>query len=272
MRTCVCKLMLGRSRDAGYVCYDSEDLAFHEMTIAETKEWVKNYGVNGLVLNEAGELALDADNYITSNMMTKSGVGRYRLLIPDRNLYDEDTLFYVTKCIYDGDNTAYEVVSSKCARLIFEKESVVRLYSEAILNGIIMLADDNGEKDEIVLCSGVEFIDLEKLRKEYADYADSLCSAGSSFFDSTGAGEDNDTVDGDSLALGASVEFDDISDWVKDEETEAVVVDEIDTVAAEDEASETKEKKPAAKKKNTKTGVKNNATTRKNKSSKAGTK
>ena len=265
--------MLGRSRDAGYVCYDSEDLAFHEMTIAETKEWVKSYGVNGLVLNEAGELALDADNYITTNMMTKSGVGRYRLLIPDRNLYDEDTLFYVTKCIYDGDKTAYEVVSSKCARLIFEKESVVRLYSEAILNGIIMLADDNGEKDEIVLCSGVEFIDLEKLRKEYADYADSLCSAGSSFFDSTGAGEGNDTVDGDSMALGASVEFDDISDWVKDEATEAIVVDEIDTIAAEEDALETKEKKHAAKKKNTKTGtVKNNATTRKNKSSKAGTK
>lgn len=272
MRTCVCKLMLGRSRDAGYVCYDSEDLAFHEMTIAETKEWVKNYGVNGLVLNEAGQLVLDSDNYITTNLMTKSGVGRYRLLIPDRNLYDEDTLFYVTKCIYDGDKTAYEVVSSKCARLLFAKETVIRLYKEAILNGI-MLSNDNGEQDEIVLCACVEAVDLEKLRKEYADYADSLCSAGSSFFDSAGAGEDNDTVDGDSMALGASVEFDDISDWVKDEETEAVVVDEIDTVAAEEATLETKEKKPAAKKKNTKTGtVKNNATTRKNKSSKAGTK
>ena len=264
--------MLGRSRDAGYVCYDSEDLAFHEMTIAETKEWVKNYGVNGLVLNEAGELALDADNYITSNMMTKSGVGRYRLLIPDRNLYDEDTLFYVTKCIYDGDKTAYEVVSSKCARLLFAKETVIRLYKEAILNGI-MLSNDNGEQDEIVLCACVEVVDLEKLRKEYADYADSLCSAGSSFFDSAGAGEGNDTVDGDSMALGAGVEFDDISDWVKDEETEATVVEEIDIVAAKEKTSEAKEKKPAAKKKNTKTRtVKNNATTRKNKSSKAGTK
>ena len=268
MRTCVCKLMLGRSRDAGYVCYDSEDLAFHEMTIAETKEWVKNYGINGLVLNGAGELVLDADNYITSNMMTKSGVGRYRLLIPDRNLYDEDTLFYVTKCIYDGDKTAYEVVSSKCARLLFGKETVVRLYKEAILNGI-MLADDNGEKDEIVLCAGVEFVDLEKLRREYADH---LYSAGSSFLDSTGAGEDHDTVDGDSMALGTSVEFDDISDWIKDEEPEAATVDEADTVAADEEASETKEKKPAAKKKNTKTRtVKNNATG-KSKSGKAGTK
>ena len=145
----------------------------------------------------------------------------------------------------------------------------VRLYKEAILNGI-MLADDNGEKDEIVLCAGVEFVDLEKLRREYADH---LYSAGSSFLDSTGAGEDHDTVDGDSMALGAGVEFDDISDWIKDEEPEAATVDEADTVAAEEEASETKEKKPAAKKKNTKTGtVKNNATTRKNKSSKAGTK
>lgn len=268
-KTAVCKLMLGRSRDAGYVCYDSEDLAFHEMTIAETKEWVKNYGVNGLVLNEAGDLVLDSENYIATNLMTKSGVGRYRLLVPDRNLFDEDTLFYVTKCIYDGDRTAYEVVSSKCARLLFGKETVVRLYKEAILNGI-MLADENGEQDEIVLCAGVEFVDLEKLRREYADC---LCSAGSTFFDSTGAGEDNDTVDGDSMALGAGVEFDDISDWVKEEETEAVVVDEIDTVAAEEATSETKEKKPAAKKKNTKTGVmKNNATTRKNKSSKAGSK
>ena len=169
MRTCVCKLMLGRSRDAGYVCYDSEDLAFHEMTIAETKEWVKSYGVNGLVLNEAGELLLDADNYITTNLMTKSGVGRYRLLIPDRNLYDEDTLFYVTKCIYDGDKTAYEVVSSKCARLLFGKDTVVRLYKEAILNGI-MLANDNGEQDEIVLCSGVEFMDLRKYGQGTSSY------------------------------------------------------------------------------------------------------
>lgn len=152
-KTAVCKLMLGRTRDAGWLVYDSSTYAFNELTNSEVRRLILDEGINGLEISSRGEIVLDRRFYLTRNMMARSGVGRYHLMVEDDTL-DTDEIFFLTKVIKFPAGNIYEVINNKCARLPFKVETVKRLYAQGILNGA---TDINGE---IIPCEGVEVEDF----------------------------------------------------------------------------------------------------------------
>ncbi len=154
--TAVCKLMLGRTRDAGWVLYNSETFAFDEMTPSKVYDLVEKKQVNGLCIRQ-GLIELDREEYGTQNIMVRSGVGNYRPLFSNEMNSYTDELFYVTRVYFDGSDNgpAYEVVSSKCARLLLNADGVHHMLDKGIVYGVI-----RDEEGLVLTPAGVDFIDM----------------------------------------------------------------------------------------------------------------
>ena len=246
-KTAVCKLMLGRTRDAGWLVYDSSTYAFNELTNSEVRRLILDEGINGLEISSRGEVVLDRRFYLTRNMMARSGVGRYHLMVEDDTL-DTDEIFLLTKVIrFPDGNNIYEVVNNKCARLPFKVETVKRLYAEGLLNGATEI------DGEIIPCEGVE---VEDFGKEGND-ADSLSDSWGDVIYGLGTNEACGNVESGQADIPCHVEFDDISDWLKEpEEAEPEAApNEVETV---EEQTKTPKKSSTAKK-SKKGAVKSNA-------------
>ena len=209
-KTAVCKLMLGRTRDAGWLVYDSSTYAFNELTNSEVRRLILDEGINGLEISSRGEVVLDRRFYLTRNMMARSGVGRYHLMLEDDTLPDTDEIFFLTTVITFPAGTIYEVVNNKCARLPFKVETVKRLYAEGLLNGA---TDVDGE---IIPCEGVE---VEDFGKEDED-ADSLSDSWGDVVHGFGSNAACGAAESGQADVPCHVEFDDISDWLKEEPEE----------------------------------------------------
>ncbi len=235
-KTAVCKLMLGRTRDAGWLVYDSSTYAFNELTNSEVRRLILDEGINGLEISSRGEIVLDRRFYLTRNMMARSGVGRYHLMVEDDTL-DTDEIFFLTKVMKFPAGNLYEVVNNKCARLPFKVETVKRLYAEGLLNGA---TDVDGE---IIPCEGVE---VEDFGKEDED-ADRLSDGWGDVVHGFGSNAACGAAESGQADAPCHVEFDDIGDWLKDPEPETV-----------EEQTKTPKKSSTAKK-SKKGAVKSNA-------------
>ena len=246
-KTAVCKLMLGRTRDAGWLVYDSSTYAFNELTNSEVRRLILDEGINGLEISSRGEIVLDRRFYLTRNMMARSGVGRYHLMLEDDTLPDTDEIFFLTKVMkFSAGTNIYEVVNNKCARLPFKVETVKRLYAQGILNGA---TDIDGE---IIPCEGVA---VENFGKEGND-ADSLSDSWGDVVHGFGSNAACGAAESGQADI-SGVAFDDISDWLKEpEESEPeAALDEVETV---EEQTKTP-KKSSTTKKSKKGAVKSNA-------------
>lgn len=210
-KTAVCKLMLGRTRDAGWLVYDSSTYAFNELTNGEVRRLILDEGINGLEISSRGEIVLDRRFYLTRNMMARSGVGRYHLMVEDDTL-DTDEIFFLTRVIRFPAGNIYEVVNNKSARLPFKVETVKRLYAEGLLNGATEI------DGEIIPCEGVEVVDFGKEDEDADRLSDGWGDVVHGFGSNAACG---DAESGQADAP-CHVEFDDIGDWLKDPEPETV--------------------------------------------------
>lgn len=146
MKTVIARLDLGQTRIAGYLVYDSKSKEFQEKTPKEIATLINKNELNGLKITD-GKVELDS-NFRVNNLMVKSGVGKFR------KLYDDDTvincIYAVVKVIRYDDNTVYEVINNRCARVKMNEERVKMLIEIGIVYGVKLI------KNEISICKGVE--------------------------------------------------------------------------------------------------------------------
>ena len=141
--------VLGK-RVTGFMLFDSESKGFVGMTEKQIKEALRQgENLHGLVLDADGNIAMDRDNWHTSNMMVRSGINT---LTP---AFDSDcpaNMMYVVVGMRKAENgeTVYEVVNSRYARLEMP-EGKVKMLCEfgAIQGGVYMVGED------LKVCEGV---------------------------------------------------------------------------------------------------------------------
>lgn len=154
MKTVAARIDLGMTRIAGYILYDPQTMEFHETTPKEVERLVKQGQVNGLVLNDNGELVPDLEGWNLGNIKIKSGVGNYR----NWNTQDSrsDTIYSVVRAVDVQDaGRIYEVINNRCGRIFFSRKHLVALSTMAWIGGIRV----NDEDDTIELCKGVQVDD-----------------------------------------------------------------------------------------------------------------
>ena len=159
MKTVACRIDLGYTRIAGYTLFDQETLNFEETTPREVENLIKRHQVNGLILNENGDVVPDMEGWNLGNMKIKSGVGNYRNFNTENP--KSDTIYSVTRAIKLNDSdTLYEVINNKCGRVMMTGKHLAVLASMAWVGGIRV----NEEDDSIKLCQGVKVEDHSKFR------------------------------------------------------------------------------------------------------------
>ena len=149
MKTVVCRIDLGYTRIAGYTLYDDSTMDFQETTPKEVMKLVTAGQVNGLTLNEAGEIIPDMDKWNLGNYKIKSAIGNYRNF--DEHTEKSGSVYSVVRAIDIADTRVYEVISNKCARIILNAEQLLGLCDLAWVGGI----KANRDTGTIELCDGV---------------------------------------------------------------------------------------------------------------------
>ncbi|MFL0194331.1 hypothetical protein ACJDU8_01890 [Clostridium sp. WILCCON 0269] len=166
MKTVVSRIDLGMTRIAGYTLYDEMSHEFLEVTPKEVKALISCGQVNGLKLVN-GEVELDRESFNMSNLMVKSGVGKFRTLFPSSSM--ANCMYAVVRVIQTDNGNLYEIVSNKCARVTVAIEHLKMLMEIGYVAGVKML------DQKIEICHGVTFEDktsrVIKLEKTTQDGA-----------------------------------------------------------------------------------------------------
>lgn len=149
MKTVVCRLDLGYTRIAGFTLYDDQTMDFQETTPKEVIKLVNAGQVNGLTLNEAGEIVPDLLNWNLGNYKIKSGIGLYRNF--DEKTEKNGSVYSVVRGIDIENIRVYEVINNKCARIILTAEQLLGLCELAWVGGVKV----NHDTGAIELCNGV---------------------------------------------------------------------------------------------------------------------
>lgn len=151
MKTIVCRIDLGYTRTAGYTLYDTDTMDFQETTPKEVWELVRVGKVNGLVLNTKEEIVPDLFGWNLGNIKIKSGVGNYRNY--DENTEKTGSVYSVVRVIDIEDvGRVYELISNKCARIIFTEKQLIELSKLAWIGGVFV----NEDTGEVQLCNNVK--------------------------------------------------------------------------------------------------------------------
>lgn len=145
-KTVISRIDLGKTRIVGYTVYDSYTKEFMELTPSETKHFINNGGIAGLMLDEQNEVQLDLQ--FNRNIMIKSGVGnytpmnllRFNLSIENKNM---DTLYAVVKVVVTDTGREFELISNKCARFNVPESCI------SGINDIAEIAGIQVEKDKV---------------------------------------------------------------------------------------------------------------------------
>lgn len=161
MRTVCCRLDLGVTRIAGYTLYNENNHDFEETTPKAVKNLIIQGEVKGLKLKN-GEIEIDEEGFYISNLIIKSSVGRYRPLYPTASIVS--CMYALVRVIIKTDNeTIYEIISNKCARLKFSTEQLKGLIEiGGYVAGVRMI------NNEIEVCKGVR-IDDRRSKSEQID-------------------------------------------------------------------------------------------------------
>lgn len=150
MKTTIVRLDLGMSRIAGFTVYDDITKEFQEKTPKEITTLIKKNELNGLKLVN-NKIELDTEGFNMKNLMIKSGVGKFR------KMHETDTIincmYAVVRVIKFDDNTVYEVINNRCARIKIDENRIKMLYEIGYVAGIILV------KNRIDICKGVTIED-----------------------------------------------------------------------------------------------------------------
>lgn len=157
MKFVVCRIDLGITRIAGYTVYDETSKEFQEKTPKEVISLIKKNDLTGLKLFN-GKIEIDKEEFRMSNIMIKSGIGKFR------KLYESDKLincmYILVKVIYTDDNVVYEVVNNRCSRTKVSHEKLKMLMEMGEVAGAELLSNS-----KIKLCKGVT-VDNRRSKKE----------------------------------------------------------------------------------------------------------
>ncbi len=176
MKTVACRLDLGQTRVAGYVVYESDTMEFQELTPKIAYNLVQDGFINGLALNEQGEIVPDLQNWNLGNLKIKSGVGNYRNYA--ENTGKNGTVYSVVRVIYfENFGRVYELISNKCARFFFKEAAVLELSKLAWVGGIFvdqesgklsvcpMVIQEDGKECTLVELGAQVFVQTEEKAK-----------------------------------------------------------------------------------------------------------
>ena len=157
MKTVISRIDLGVTRIAGYCLFEESTGEFEEKTPKQVKDLIKRHKVNGLILKN-DKIELDKEGFNTTNLMVKSGIGKFR------PLYETDSIincmYAVVRVILYDDKTVYQVINNRCARKKFSKEKLKLLMELGNVAGV-RLVDNN-----ITVCNGVIIEDLRNNKKD----------------------------------------------------------------------------------------------------------
>ena len=127
------------------ICYEAyslpkgEVVELTEKLIMETLKGLTNDEVYGLRLSEAGELELDTEGFITTNMMKKIHTNALVPMVEDDCLAN---LFYIVIGTHkDKANTMYDVISSRYEQTSFTEEKVRTLLDMHIISAGAKMQD-----------------------------------------------------------------------------------------------------------------------------------
>ena len=137
-------------RVTGYIFYDADTKGFTGLTEKQIKDILgKGERLYGLVLNADGEIAMDKDGWHTNNYMVRSGINS---LSPVVESDCAANIFYVVVGIRkEGNETIYEVINSRYARLEMAESKVKMLCEFGCVQGGVYMEDD-----ELKVCDGVK--------------------------------------------------------------------------------------------------------------------
>lgn len=166
MKYAVSVIMLGYTRLAGLVVYDSETKGFEELTPAVAKKLLSEKQIKGVRWeddSDGGRFIPDEEEFNQKNILVRTAVGKFRPLLNDYvgvPIYSMYTV--VRKLLTDYRGTLYEVVSNKAVRVKVTEEQLRELNKITGVAGVWI--NDN----EIKLCDGIPVEDRTEAGKKAA--------------------------------------------------------------------------------------------------------
>ena len=146
-------------RLVGYDCYESKSKGFigfsERQLIDKLKRGERVYGfVLGKEDNE-DKLVLDVEGFNMTNLQLKSGVNNLTWLY-DNSDSDMNIALVVVAVYLEKGRRTYECINARHARVEYDENKLRMLMELGIMVGGVKL-----DKNKIVLCDGVEFINKD---------------------------------------------------------------------------------------------------------------
>ena len=140
MHIAVAVMMLGYTRTQGVVGYNTDTKAFDLITPALARKKIDNKEIYGILWrkNDSDMLEFypDKEGWNQSDIMILSGL-TYRPMLTDiPGMEILNTIYAVSKIIYENGKNTYEVVSNTFQRITLTEEQLVELANITVVAGV----------------------------------------------------------------------------------------------------------------------------------------
>lgn len=163
MKFAVSVSMLGYTRVNGLCVYDGRTREFLDLTPAEARDLIDKGEIKGVLhkKTEDGIVFVTDDSFNQTDILIKSA-NKYRSLNNEKIGSDILNSMYTLVRVIDTDyrGRAYEIISSKHARIKLSEESL------RDLNNISIIAGCRISEDNIEILDGVEYQDRRKKKED----------------------------------------------------------------------------------------------------------
>lgn len=142
----LCELCLGYTRLVGCLVYSPQTREFNEITTAAARRALERGDILGVKWKDGadGEFIPD-EGFGMTNLLIKSGVGKYRPLYNDIPGEPVNSMYVVTRVLdTDYRGRLYEVVNQRCQRVKLEEEQLRKLAEITQVAGV-RITDDSIE-------------------------------------------------------------------------------------------------------------------------------
>lgn len=150
------ELSLGYTRVVGALCFSPQTREFNEVTTAVAKRMIQNKELLGVKWEDdanGGGFVPDEEFGMT-NLLIKSGVGKYRPLYNDIPGEPVNSMYVVTRVLdTDYRGRLFEVVNQKCQRIKLNEEQIRKLAELTQVAGVRITDDD------IEILDGIQYED-----------------------------------------------------------------------------------------------------------------
>lgn len=150
------ELSLGYTRVVGALCYSPQTREFNEFTTAIAKKMIKSKELLGVKWEDDanGGGFIPDEEFGMTNLLVKSGVGKYRPLYNDIPEMPVNSMYVVTRVLdTDYRGRLFEVVNQKCQRVKLNEEQIRKLADLTQVAGVRITDDD------IEILDGIQYED-----------------------------------------------------------------------------------------------------------------